>query len=382
MEAVANKSAVTASPLASSGDDRAGVAETETYVIETPLFPIILPKAFQPPSAASASSAAGASVASLEISVSLEEVAASDVAEAKPSAQLLQAATLPLLPKALMDSFTGREFYYPESVEALVETGVRMASADGDEWVDWSGEKKTENFLRAHGSEGRACATEEWYQALDSSWEVLVWAGKSISRDGYGSELPFIKTTSIIHQSPKYLAELLMDSSRVKVYNKMSLGRTDEKVFQEGVDTQGGSFGDGESKVVRNLTKPPMVSSVIEFVTLMHARRLRPSDMEVLPGIDGDGDTTPAEGYIVVSRAVTGGEWSAADGNRSENGEKLVRNEILLGINLLRAVPGEPEKTELTAVTHVQSPMIPVMLAKGAGVKGAVDFVRDIRALP
>ena len=32
-------------------------------------------------------------------------------------------------------------------------------------------------------------------------------------------------------------------------------------------DTVGGSFGDGESKVVRNLTKPPMVNSIIEFVS-------------------------------------------------------------------------------------------------------------------
>ena len=68
--------------------------------------------------------------------------------------------------------------------------------------------------------------------------------------------------------------------------------------------------------------------------------------------------------------------------NNSNNGEKLQRNEILLGVNVLRAVPGEPNKTELTSVTHVYSPMIPQMLAKNAGVKGAVDFVRDIRALP
>jgi hypothetical protein len=80
-------------------------------------------------------------------------------------------------------------------------------------------------------------SSPEWYQALDSSQEVLVWVGKSISSkdDAYGAELPIIKSTSIIHQSPKYLAELLLDSSRVQVYNKMSLGRTDVKVFQTGV---------------------------------------------------------------------------------------------------------------------------------------------------
>ena len=143
-------------------------------------------------------------------------------------------------------------------------------------------------------------------------------------------------------------------------------------------DTQGGAFGDGESKVVRNLTKPPMVSSIIEFVTCMHARRLRPSDADAL-GVDSDGDA-PSGGYLVVSRAVTGGDQSAADAGNGD--QKLVRNEILMGVNVLRAVPGHPDKTELTSVTHAYSSLIPTMLAKGAGVKGAVDFVRDIRALP
>ena len=29
----------------------------------------------------------------------------------------------------------------------------------------------------------------------------------------------------------------------------------------------GGSFGDGESKIVRNLTKPPMVNNILEFIS-------------------------------------------------------------------------------------------------------------------
>ena len=113
-----------------------------------------------------------------------------------------------------------------------------------------------------------------------------------------------------------------------------------------------------------------MVNNLLEFVTCMHARRLRPSDSSFL----GE----EADGYVVVSRAVLGDKYNSA----SDSGEKLVRNEILLGVNVLKSIPGEPERTELTAVTHVYSPMIPLMLAKNAGVKGAVDFVRDIRALP
>jgi hypothetical protein len=78
---------------------------------------------------------------------------------------------------------------------------------------------------------------------LHSSQEILVWVGKFGSSTGtpnrmeeyYGADLPIIKTTSLIQQPPKYLAELLMDSSRVRLYNKMSLGRSDIQVFQTGV---------------------------------------------------------------------------------------------------------------------------------------------------
>ena len=146
-------------------------------------------------------------------------------------------------------------------------------------------------------------------------------------------------------------------------------------------DTQDGSFGDGESKILRSLAKPPMINNVIEFVTCMHARKLRRSDFSVLnSNTEYSAEESASEGYVVVSRAVSGGEWSAIEGNSNENGN-LVRNEILLGVNILRAVPGEPDKTELTSVTHVHSPLIPAMLAKNAGVKAAVDFVRDIRSL-
>ena len=77
--------------------------------------------------------------------------------------------------------------------------------------------------------------------------------------------------------------------------------------------------------MVRNLTKPPMASSELEFVTFMHARRLRPGDMKMLSSSLSDGggrgdassnaagdsrlsslSSTPVEGYIVVSRAVVG----------------------------------------------------------------------------
>ena len=44
-----------------------------------------------------------------------------------------------------------------------------------------------------------------------------------------------VKTTTVVRRSPEFLADLLMDSSKVRVYNKMSVGRTDEVVFQKGM---------------------------------------------------------------------------------------------------------------------------------------------------
>jgi len=385
------------SSSATTSSTRSTATEETTFIIETPLFPIILPKAWEAPfkgtssysstgsSKTSTSSSSTSYIESLEITIAPpEDPTSTTTTGAKPTPHQLQSATLPLIPKSTWESFTGNEFFHPETYDGLVSTGVLMGTtAMSAEYVNWSGDKKTDKFIKEHGSsnddsEGDA-KSSSWYESLDSSQEVLVWSGKFIGDKGelYGAELPIIKTTSIIHKSPKYLAELLMDSTKVKAYNKMSLGRDDVEVFQSGVDTteEEGKFGNvGESKIVRNLTRPPMVNSNLEFVTCMHARKLSQQDLQTLSSNNSD-PNQPTAGYIVVSRAVTGGQWNSDDSNN-------VRNEIILGVNILRQVPNEPDKTELIAVTHVYSPMIPLMLAKNAGVKGAVDFVRDIRSLP
>merc|ERR1712238_499634 len=124
----------------------------------------------------------------------------------------------------------------------------------------------------------------------------------------------------------------------------------------------------------------------MELITFMHARRLRYND-NVGPGILG-GDNVGEEsngvdGWVVVSRAVSGGKWGTVDANQANNNinDKPIRSEILIGINLMRSVPNNPNQTELTSITHVRSPSVPIMLAGKIGVKGAVDFIRDIRSV-
>lgn len=229
----------------------------ESFVVETQMFPIVMPRAFQLPATATAVHGLDISVASTAIS---STTATTSSSLDKPPIHLLHAASQPLLPKQLVNGdngFTGRELYHPETIEALAQTGLKIAvpsspsssSTSSEHVVRWVGERNTDKFLKDHQHllpnahhHHHHPHREEWSKALHSSQEVLVWVGKFSGSDGskamdeyYGAELPIIKTTSMIHRSPKYLAELLMDSNRVRLYNKMSLGRTDLQVLQTGV---------------------------------------------------------------------------------------------------------------------------------------------------
>eukprot|EP00957_Ditylum_brightwellii_P089673 6829001-Ditylum_brightwellii.AAC.1 len=100
----------------------------------------------------------------------------------------------------------------------------------------------------------------------------------------------------------------------------------------------------------------------------MHARKLTPEDGVVFGVMGNDGEDCRDDicgGYIVVSRAMSGGKWGSIASTTSSgcDDNDSIRSEILLGINLAREVPGHKDKTEVVAVTHVNSPSVPLMLA-------------------
>merc|ERR1719333_1402793 len=105
----------------------------------------------------------------------------------------------------------------------------------------------------------------------------MVYIGKA-KVEGHGSNLPLIKTKSLLPLAAEEMADLLMDSSRVKIYNKLSVGRND-------VQTLGPS-----TKIVCNLTKPLIAKSNMVSCTMMHSQKLK----------DDSND------YFVVSRATPG----------------------------------------------------------------------------
>jgi hypothetical protein len=254
---------------------------------------------------------------------------------------VLKAITQPIIPQDIWERLTGREFQeHPELVDDLANLGENFARNDApNDWVDWQPNGDT---LKGDLYEG----------------DIHVWTGKcksssSSSKDkqGYGTSVPWIKTRSIVPMPPQEMAELLLDSSRVKNYNAWSTGRQDMW-----------RTDDGWTKIVKNKTQPPVVGAkAVVGVTLLHARPLLHE-----PG-----------SWLVVSRAVGGTRFFDINGYEKGSG----KSEILLGVNLLQAVDGDTDSSILTAVTHAYSAGVPTMLAERLGVKSAIKFVKDMRAL-
>jgi hypothetical protein len=265
-----------------------------------------------------------------------------------PSAEILHGATQPLVETAIWEQLTGEEFDTPSMIEALTRTGLYMAeNHKKNEWVEWKPVGQVTSQAEQDGNE---------MEVLERG-DILVYCGKC-QKEGHGSNVPMIKTHSVIDMSPKDMAELLLDSDRVKMYNKISLGRKDIRVMQKGVDTHG-PLGHGETKIVRNLTQPPIAKKKMLSTTMMHGRPLRPTD-EILEG-----------GYVVVSRAVR---------NLAEETEAYMKSEMLLGVNILRNM-ANPNQCRVTAVTHVYAPSLPTVLASRLGVKSSLNFIHDVRSI-
>lgn len=223
----------------------------------------------------------------------------------------------------------------------------------------------------ANGGTQKLLQTEKWNKAVFLSFEekrpvpithaegskeendVLVWSG-TWRHKYYGNDLPAIRCEAIINMSPRALANLLVDSNRVKEYNKMSIGREDIMILQED-DTC-------VTKIVVGKSKPPMLSKTLILKSLIH--------MTELPG---GGDQS---GYVVVSRAI-----AHADDVDAIEDPKVILSEMLLGLNIIRAVEGDSDRCVLISLTHLRSPVIPTMMAKRLGMSSAVNFINDIRAL-
>ena len=243
------------------------------------------------------------------------------------------------------------------AMEALVKCGLG-AAMDKKMWT-------------AQGATGKLLKTGVWDETifLPSDWgrpapaphakgskeenDVLVWSG-TWSHKYYGHDLPAIRCEAIVNMSPKDLANLLVDSDRVKEYNKMSVGRDDIMVLHDDDKCV--------TKIIVGKSKPPMLGKTLMLKSLLH--------MEELPGGAEEG------GFVIASRAI-----ALADDAEAAEDPKIIHSEMLMGLNIIRVVEGEPDRCILINLNHLRSPMIPMMFAKKLGLSAAVNFINDIRAL-
>jgi hypothetical protein len=239
-------------------------------------------------------------------------------------------------------------------LKSLMKLGLKCVTDESDRWVaDRSTEKQISK--QPPSDDKRYCPSKD---------ETLVWCGTF--DHGYKSEVPVIKARALVPTSARQLLDLLFDSSKVKEYNKMSLGREDLHVVKEGIDTDNG-FINGGAKICRSVSSVPIIRKQIELLTLMHARAL-------------DEEQDGMKGYICVNRSAWEDEKRAPSPSYDEpspGNQNYIRSEALLGVNLILEL--DENECEITTINHFYTPGTPSFGAKQFGMKAATNFLRGLQ---
>ena len=256
----------------------------------------------------------------------------------------------------------------PAVTSALVQTGLEAAmtksmwTPNGPTMKLLSGGKWDGTIFQST-NDGRPVPVPHARGSKEEN-EALVWVGE-FGHKYYGHDIPAARCEGIVNMSPRELVDLLLDSSRVKEYNKMSIGREDIMIFCNDVNRA--------TKIIVGRSKPPLLGKTLVLKSLLH--------MEELPagsggGGGGVGCGKQHCGYVIVSRAIV-----LKDDLDVPVDPKVLNSEMLMGLNIIRAIEGEEDRCVLINLNHLRSPMIPVYLAKKLALGAAVNFLNDIRAL-
>lgn len=274
----------------------------------------------------------------------------------------------------------------PLVVDRIVAWGYQCATNYETKWTATRDTERTVTKLhRSSGSDEdvQTFISRTFHPKLVGK-DVFVWHSK-MERSGYGSDLPVVKARGLIQTTAKNLYDLLIDSNRVKEYNKISLGRTDEFQFccfnsqeeNNNISTECNKENvvphwRGDVKIIRSLSKPPIIRKPVELLCLMCGRPLTSQENRT------------DSGYVLMTRSIWESEDEVPDSKKSSKSSKssaatTIRSEMLLGFNLIR--DAGDGWCEMTAVTHVYSPAAPMMLAKSIGLSAASNFIRDLQVL-
>lgn len=252
-------------------------------------------------------------------------------------------------------------------LERLFELGYDVAT---DESGRFTPSRETERLLLTKLSKNAVIPAAEnnrwpirpWH--VPNGSDVLIWTG-GVSHSGFGSDWPVCKARGIVQTSPLELLDYLLDSSRIKDYNKISLGREDMLVIQDGVHTTAteSPYGfAGLAKIMKNLNKPKLLPKTIEILSLIYAKPLLNA-----PGA-----------YMTVSRSVF-----EDDSGQHKCTKHTIRSEMLLGVHLIRPIESldGTKRCELTTITHIYTPGVPEVLAKRMAPTTAASMIRDIQGV-
>jgi hypothetical protein len=246
-------------------------------------------------------------------------------------------------------------------LQNLDQLGYDVATDESDRFVATSDTKKALKRYQKKPPQTPTSNTswpiEPWYSVHGE--DVLIWTG-DVRHDGLGSDWPVCKARGLVNTSPRDLLEYLIDSSKVKEYNKMSQGREDLYRIQKGIDVSASEspYGiAGDCKIVKAINKPRLIPITIEMISLMHCKHL-----ETIPG-----------SYMMVYRSVFEDKTASGDAT------PVIRSEMLLGAVLVRPYNNEQTVCEMTSITHMYSPGVPEMIARRAAPSSAMSLVKDIQ---
>jgi hypothetical protein len=271
---------------------------------------------------------------------------------------------------------TGMFFLDHDLKLVLDELVLRGFSEATDESLRYAPGRETAFALKRSIAVDPNWPIRPWHAANPRNLkEILIWNGLVDKKNGFGHEWPVVKARGIIPASPKRVAEFLWNSDNVSKYNSMSQGRHDGIVFQEGIDTlaEASEFGfPGCAKVFKSYNKIKLVPRTVELVSILHARALEPP--LAAPGT-----------YIIVNRSIwesdtaPTGQGQPNSIGSSSNNNKLIRSEVLLGVQLLRPLMGG-KACEITTIAHALAPGLNKTVAKAAANVSAAKILRDIQA--
>lgn len=290
-----------------------------------------------------------------------------------------------------------------DAMTQLVQRGMNIALTNGEAHqaishgpisdpvpIQWKPEGATGKHIRKLTQ----LSEPEMYKKLQK--HILVWSGKYNGPSHYGSDSPIFLARGVVKRSPREFLNMLWDSNRTTEYNNYCLGRSDVLIIDDTVP-EGGDYG---TKVIRSETKVPFMGFSIPLCALMHARTLQDEDNN----IDNDepekvGRKQNEKSFIIVSRSLDSGTagihiddkitkqncrgHERGRGRHNNNNNKKVevgnKNEILLGVNILRPIPNLPGYTDLISVSQVNASMVPQFLAFRIGMMGVEDFFNNVR---